>query len=206
MNDIRKITVNTEAASHNLTLLATVKRALNVTGTDDDTFLTESIARASAAIATYCKRVFGQETVTERIWLSSCRDVLNLKRYPNITVASVTIDAVAIDEEDDVLVSDDSGQLIRLENGNPSQWPACQWIEIEYEAGYELLGALPYEIEEACILLVKSAYSAKGRDPMVKSEEVMGVQRIDYWVGSTSGADLPDEVRVKIDPFRNLAV
>lgn len=207
MDDIRQLTVTIAADSQALTLLSTVKRALDIDSdvTTWDSFLTESIARASEIIAAYCSRVFGRETVVETLWLRDSREVINLRRYPDVAIASITEGGTALAEADYFLDAD-SGQLRRLSSGAPSCWSPCQWIDITYDAGYELLGALPYPIEDACVRLVKSAYAAKGRDPMLKADEVFGLGRQEFWVGSTSGADLPDDVVALIAPYRDIAL
>jgi len=207
MDDIRQLTVTTAAASQALTLLSTVKRALDIDSDVEtwDSFLIESIARASEAIGAYCSRVFGRETVVETIWLRDSREVINLRRFPDAVIASITEDGTALAEAD-YLLDAAAGRLRRLSSGSPTCWSACQWIVITYEAGFELLGTLPYPIEDACVRLVKSAYAARGRDPMLKADEVFGLGRQEFWVGSTSGADLPDDVVALIAPYRVIAL
>lgn len=210
MNEIRRLTLDTSAASYALTDLATVKRALDIDAgnTDDDTYLTESIDRASAAIAAYCDRVFAAETVTERIWLTKCRQTINLRRYPNVSITAITEDDVALTEDEDFLIDDEKGQLHRLSDGDPDLWAACVWIVITYQAGFDLPDDIDDAIEDACIRLVRMAYSAQGRDALLKADEVEGIGRQEFWIGSTagSGAELPDEVRILLDPFRNLVI
>jgi hypothetical protein len=46
-------------------------------------------------------------------------------------------------------------------------------------------------------------WAAKGRDPSVKSEEIPGVIRTDYWVGAVGEAgELPPRVVMKLAPYR----
>jgi hypothetical protein len=73
-----------------------------------------------------------------------------------------------------------------------------------YTAGYDLLGGLPDTIEKACIELCKVHWGSRGRDPMVRSIDIPGVKRVDFWVGTTPGADngaIPPTVAGRLERF-----
>src|SRR5512132_4147159 len=70
---------------------------------------------------------------------------------------------------------------------------------LDYQAGYVLPGepgrTLPDDIERAAIMLVKAAWFARTRDPLIRSEDVSGITNTTYWVGGFgNGASLPPDV------------
>jgi hypothetical protein len=63
MNSI--LTVTTPASSYDLTALATVKTELGITDNTENDKLRTWITQASIIAASYCRRVFARETLTE---------------------------------------------------------------------------------------------------------------------------------------------
>src|SRR5579862_1762171 len=102
------LTVITPADSYDLTTLATIKAELEITDTNSDVQLGIFIDQASGECATYCKRVFGKETVSEQFRLGqgsrlhrrSRTEELILARYPIVSITSIT------EEDGTVLVQD----------------------------------------------------------------------------------------------------
>ena len=101
------LTVTTEASSTDLTTLAAVKADMGIA--DADTSLDQKIEQnwipdASAAIATYCDRVFGSESVVETFRIGTrdraCEPVLILERYPASEITSVVEDGTTVDATD----------------------------------------------------------------------------------------------------------
>jgi hypothetical protein len=72
---------------------------------------------------------------------------------------------------------------------------------IVYSAGY---AAIPDDLQEAVILLAKTRWFARARDPMVRSENVSGVYEAAYWLGTGIGGqgDLPIDVAEKLERYR----
>lgn len=197
------ITVTSAAESHNLTTLATVKEELSITGSDKDDLLNRWIREASAAIAGYCNRVFGAETVLEA-FRSGYNGSLVLDRYPVISMTSIAVDDTALVAADYELDAQ-TGVLYRLTSDARSTWSGA--VEIAYRGGYELLDALPSEIEQACILLVKGRHFSRLRDPLVKSEEIPNVMSTSYWVGTVGGSSsLPPEIVALLSPHRRISI
>ena len=115
---------------------------------------------------------------------------------------------------DDVLVdpaeyrhADQSGLIYRIDSsGLPLPWHITKSAVVIYDSGYllpeEENSNLPPALEGAAIELVSSYWTARGRDPALKGEEVPGVYRADYWVGTVGATgDLPPGVMAKIAPF-----
>lgn len=60
---------------------------------------------------------------------------------------------------------------------------------------------LPYDIERACITLVKAYYFSRQRDPLVKSENIQDAVQSSYWIGA-----LPPEVEGILSLHRQPAI
>lgn len=193
------LTVVTPSNTFDLTVKATVKLELGISDTAQDDKLELWIHQASGIFAAECNRVFAKETVSEQFRLTrrypvdwSNQEALPLSRYPVGTITSVTADDVVLDVAD-YEVDPGSGLLYLLSAGVRSSWTA-QKVVVVYAGGYALLGELPQEIERAVISLVKQYFFGGNRDPQLRSEEVINVQRFDYRVssGADDGAYPPD--------------
>jgi uncharacterized phiE125 gp8 family phage protein len=191
-----------------LTTLADVKAALNISGTTDDTFLTASIERASAAVESYCNRTFGTRTETQTFRLDRSRQRLILKAVPVTSITSVTEAGTTLTTADYELDAS-AGFLDRLDGSDKlSTWAASK-IVVTYVAGYVLPGAsgtvtLPADVQACTIDLVARAYHARGRDPQLRSEKILDV--IDQsWTAtdsvSTKGG-LPIDIAERLDAYR----
>lgn len=202
----RILTVTTASTTADLTLLATVKDRLGITVSTYDTRLAQIIKRVSDAIANACNRVFAEETVKETLFIDKSIEAIILARAPATSITSVVVDGTTVDT-DEYTVEEETGKLLRLDtSGNLTTWSPGK-TEITYVGGYELLATLPYDIEEACLVMVSHAWSAGSRDPMAKRIEIPDVQTVDYWVGSVSDpGQFPSAVETLIAPYRRYSV
>jgi len=190
------------ASTGDLTLLATVKAELGITGSDQDAVLTQMIHQASAGIARYCGRTtFARETYRQTEWPARAVPEIILDRDIEVSVDSVTLDDVALAGSDWLL---DGSRLRRMMQGRPSCWLACSKIVVEYQAGYELLATLPYDLERACIDLVKGLQGARQRDPALRSERVLDLMEVTYFGSAAAGqaGGLPPDVAARLEPHR----
>lgn len=195
------LTVITPAMNTRLTTVATVKAELGITGSIEDSWIGAVIDRASDTIARWCNRVFAQETVGQVIRLQHPDDALVLARFPVVAVTSVTVNGTAL-TGDEYEADANTGSLHRLDaNGDRSPWPAGK-ITVTYAAGYVLPGDdgrdLPHDIEWATMLLVKTDYFARQRDPCKKTEVIEGMGR-DEWFG---GGAVIVTVQPLLAPYR----
>ena len=197
------LTVNTPAASLDLTVLATVKLKFGITGTDEDVKISQWIKEASDFIANYCHRVFGKENVTELFRPECYMEYFVLKRIPIVSVTEVIEDGTTLAAAN-YEIDSDVGAIYRLDDNDVRISWLPKKITIKYDAGYVLMGELPYDIEAACIELIKEARSAATREPLAKRIEIPDVETVDYWVGgigeSTFG--LPAQVKATLDLYR----
>ncbi len=200
------LTVTTAATVTNLTTLERVKAELSITDNAGDVLLRAKIREASSDISA---RAWADplETVTETFWdfAYDSREFLLLRRRPNVTISSVTIDDVATT---DYRLDDETGQLYRLTpDGFPWVWLSYKSIVVSYSAGYIMPGQtnanLEPALEGAAIELLQSYWIGRDRDPMIRSEDVPGLGAVQYWVGAVGeSGELPPGVESRIAPFR----
>lgn len=212
MRSIVKVTVPSE--DDGLTTLERVKAELNISNTTSDIVLQAKIDEASDDIRSALGFRVAEETVEQTFWFEHgdyAPEFLILDRAPVTEIASITIDGRAYsgDEIDTIARLDsDTGQLYALCNGYPARWHFWLSIVVEYTGGYVMPSedddcTLPAGIQGACVDLVSSYWSAKGRDPTVKSEEIPGVISTQYWVGAVGeDGELPPSVVTKLAPYR----
>ncbi len=207
------VVTTTPAESRNLTTLANLKLELGITDSADDSLLTAMIAQASAAIESYCGRVFALQTYTETL-PGSAAGTLTLGQSPLRSVASVTFRDALVDADLYSIIEAGAGQLFKASGwGRTSvtrqsiiSWPVedePDYVAV-YDAGYVLptfaaypIGDgtdLPADVEAACIQAAKATYSSRSRDPNLKSEKVGDFWSASYGNGSSasSGTGLPD--------------
>lgn len=201
----RLITVTAAATNFDLTLLATVKDELKITGTADDATLSRYITGASQFLAMRCNRVFAQETVAETFRNGELLECLVLARRPVKSITSIVENAETL-TTDDYELDDLSGLLYRLRNDCRSVW-SWRKIVITHVAGYDLPDDAPSDLNDACIELVKMKISARTRDPTLRAVETPDVLREEFWVGGVGGQDgLPPRVLSVIESYRNVLV
>jgi hypothetical protein len=203
------LTVVTPADSQDLTTLATVKAELEITDISQDVQLALFIDQASGECATYCKRVFGEETVSEQFRLGqgsrlhrrSRTEELILTRYPIASITSITEeDGTVLVEDVDFEIDPDRGIAWRLSGTERCGWRRGKTVVV-YVGGYELLDSLPQTIERACIELVKTYYFASSRDPALRQISLPGVGERQYWVGPKGEPALPSAVTDRLDLY-----
>jgi hypothetical protein len=205
MNSI--LTVTTPASSYDLTALATVKTELGIADNTENDKLRTWITQASIIAASYCRRVFARETLTETFRparnCSSHGEFLILQRRPIASITSVTVDDVAVDAAE-YETDANPGLLYRLDSsGYRSCWYSAKSIIVVYIAGYILLDTLPQDIERAVIMMVKDMRSDSGREQDLIQEDIPGVISRRWWSAGEATRQLPLEISGLLDPYRN---
>lgn len=194
----------TPAVTGNLTVLATVKAELGITGSADDAYLEALICQASGMLAAYCGRItFGTERLRQIERLEQPREAILLKRNLRPRVLSVTEDGTALPASAYEL----SGALLyRLEAERRVPWAIDRKIEITYDSGYDLLTDLPHDLERACLEVIKAQYHARGRDPLLRSDSVEGIGS-SAWLDPRAGMEaLPPQAAALAAPYRAWAL
>ena len=204
------LTVLTPASSRALTTLDAVRDEIDATAGDTDARLSRWIAEETERIETYLGRVLAEEGLQETFRLHDhinrltiMPDCVRLARRPVTAIASISVDGVTL-SADQYEVDSGAGLLYRLHCDRRARW--CGWtLVVDYTAGYASIGAMPRPVEAACLGLIRHRWSARGRDPMLRSLAIPGVATEQYWVGATGeDGDMPPEIAAMLDPFRNV--
>lgn len=208
------LTVTSAASNRKLTTLQRVCDELKLDTGQYDALLNAKIDEASSDAEAYTGQSFAQEGVSETFWHEANDDLplyFLLDRIPVKTIASVTVDDSVIDASL-YRLDPTRGLLFGLDaNGYPLRWMFAKSIVIAYTGGYILPGstpgtgetALPAGVQGAVVDLVTDFWTARGRNPSVKSETNPGVRTVEYWVGAIGEeGELPPRVQMKLAPFR----
>lgn len=208
------LTVITAAEETRLASLTTFKTELGITGTDDDERLGELLDQASALVVAYLDRPLAYEVVSEmfRDGEIPASPDLYVCRWPVVNVVSVTENGVLLDPLY-YEIDGSYGIIYRLDaDGYRTNWQdgATRKVVVQYSAGHRLPGeagrSLPLDIERATMDIARGMYQSQRRDPSLKSMEVPGVLKEDYWVGeigSTVGG-VPSTVASSLDRYRRV--
>lgn len=100
---------------------------------------------------------------------------------------TITVDGTQLAQDgSDYEIDAEAGLIWRLIDGYRMHWTGLVTV-VEYSAGYvcpndTAIGdvTLPYDIQDACLQLVRSAYFGRATDSSVQYELVEGVGRIQY--------------------------
>lgn len=202
-------TVVVAAASATLCTVDDVKEELGITGTAQDAYLGKLVTRCSAAVLQYLGQPEMPETVRDMILpdpepqptiAPGNISGLALSRRPVSAVLSVSEGGTPLVADQDFVLDSASGLLVRLDQvGMPRTWAAAAIVAV-FKSGAD---PLPADITDATIRLVKARWFARGRDPMLRSENIPGVREASYWVAA-GGEDgnMPPDVADILDGYR----
>lgn len=211
------LTVITPATTGDLTVLATLKAELQVSGTEQDAYLTDLIRQASDTIARYCgRKTFGRETVLQtelRGWGIDGSILLERDLEPEIV--SIDENGTALDPATDFSL--DGPLLLRhywtYGASNIPAWRDVSYryavpTSITYKAGFELINGLPYDLERVCLDLCASMYHSRGRDRALRSEKVLDVIEQSWFAdASAQGAGgLPPDIAGRLSQYRRVII
>jgi hypothetical protein len=217
-------TVLTPATNFNLTSVENLRSDLALSDTSiTDDYLDRLIQQSARAIVKHCDLEFAVQTYRDAWKNSSCpltsSNVLLAANLPLVEVTLVSEDGATLASGTSYESNKDSGALYRLNgSGSPQSWSRSNLV-IEYRAGWLLPGeeadeddespptALPPDVEDACIRLVKARLLARGRDSNVRMENVEGVGSKQYWVptGADSG-NIPPDIADILAPYCRVSV
>lgn len=225
----RTTAISAAASTYDMVTLDTLKDELQIADTSYDGRFQRWITQCSRAIMRYSNRTFAVETLTDSFFpdrdpyayqVPNGTPDLQLSRYPVLTRAAdpeasppiaaipapvVIENGLTLVEGTDYVVDYDKGLLQRLgTTGYAIDWPAWN-VTVAYTAGF---ATIPEDVEDACIRLVKGRYYAEQRDPLLKSEDIPGVGKFDYWIDTGKGqnGNMPPDVLDLLDNYRDLKV
>jgi hypothetical protein len=213
--------VVTAALDNALTTVNTVKRDVVIAGSTDDAFIRDLILRASAAIERYTGRKFGLEEVIEKL-PGTGRPTLLLSRIPIVLIDSITFDGTEIDDDDWEIQDVDAGILFNRVGWQSTQliahniepidtgYASFDWV-VAYSGGFVLPGwpdiedsdfdapdiTLPYDIQQACVEMVKNNFQFRDSNTSIQREKV-GEADVTY----INGLALPKPVQQTLDLYR----
>jgi hypothetical protein len=199
----------TPASSLALVTLDEAKTELGIdlADTTQDAAVQQVIDRVSQGISNYCDRVFPRQSYTDQYravcsWLAPGQP-LRTRQAPiglgtgGLPVLTVAEDGATIDPafwEVDI----DTGELYRLDDAGsnvPASWTG-NLIVINYDGGFD---TIPADVEGAALEWITGRWTAKGRDPTIRSETIPDVIARVYSDTSgtayTAGASMPAVVR-----------
>lgn len=196
------VTPASGASAFDLTTIGDVKADLEITAATQDALIARYVSESSLELALACNRVFAKETLSEQYRPDKAKRALILTRRPLAAVTSVSEDGdlvAAADYETDFA----AGLIYRLESDARASFAAAK-IVVVYQAGYDLPGSAPKDLQKAARAMVKAQFLSKGRDPLVRSESVPGVYEVAYWVGGLPGGEAwPADIKAAIDRYSN---
>jgi hypothetical protein len=217
IDNARILDVVTPAPSQDLVSLTDTRDEFDAPRTADAR-LKRYITEASAAVATYTRRVWRQETVTETFYSAffmggwgawgwgwgwrwspyrrsdGAPNPLVLARYPVSSIISVVADGTAFDPTE-YLLDGDKGLLYRWDpDGSIGMAWAAQTVAITYVSGYQLTADVPPDVQQACMAMIRQRYFSRGRNPYLRSQTVPNVQEESYWAGPDLSALPPETI------------
>lgn len=199
-------------ASQDLVTLAELRDELGNPPAADDAHLRRVISRVSAAIGSYCGRVFVRETVSEAFvfqdhlghrghgYNGHHTPSITLRRYPIGSVDTITRDGTALVLGKDYDIDAERGQLVHLSGGYHMPW-FYRTLIVQYTGGYPA-NAIPPDLADAALLLATARYASRGRDPAMRQYSVPGVLEEQFWVNTTN--NLPPDIVSLLSPYREL--
>jgi hypothetical protein len=205
------LSIASSPAETKLVTVDLMKQVLGMTNNDQDALLLRYINAACLDMARYCGRdetfQFETGTATETWYLDASQDApLWPSHWPVTAITSVTEDGTALTSSYYEL--DGKRRLWRMDgSGYRSCWSACK-IVVVYTGGYTLSAGCPADLAQVCIELVTRAWSAKARDPLLKSESIPGVISSDYALPGTAGGIegvMPSDLAGKLNNYRNFS-
>lgn len=198
------LTVLTPPTTSDLTTVAAAARELMLAQDAQFAGLDALIRQASAICARHCARPegFGRATVRQTERLARRTDCIVLDRDLAPAIASVTEGGVALSASAYEL---DGARLFRLSDDRRVPWQPVS-VVVTYDAGYALPGSVPGDLERACLLLMQAMFSARGRDPLLRSESAEGVGAVAYLDPRSGVEALPPQVGGLLDAWLRVSV
>lgn len=182
-----------------LTTVANLRDELGITTGDYDTTLERLINAASERFASLCRREFAYSaSAVERVKGGGTGHIL-VRRAPIVSIEAIKLstgDSTTTYDATDYRIASANAGLIERINGcwpetadlvgvnfDPVASTQRDLIEVTYAGGFvtpqqdaddaELTRSLPYDIEEAVIVMAAQRYKSKGRDMAVTSRKAL---------------------------------
>ncbi len=184
------------------------KRHLNVTTTTDDAEILAFIGGATFAIEAYVQNAVVQRAFTEDytagngLRIGGARRIY-LKRYPIVSVASITDDESNTVSSDDYIIVADEGYL-----EHDWRWPAPvgRWTVVYTAGRYTTTKTVEQHWKTACKLLLADYWNLPQSNVQSKKIGDLSIAYRDE-SGSDASADvMPKAVRRLLAPFKSVSI
>lgn len=178
-------------------------------GGTQDSQVGRMIGQVSAAINTYCNRIFVRQS-----YRSQFRYACNWLGYGSplvLSQAPIAVDGFGVlvlaASEDGTLVDTtewqvdrNTGMLYRLDSaGAFSSWSGTL-ISVDYDAGFDLI---PDDVQAAALDWMSGRWNTRGRDPALRSLTIPDVVSESYFdPAAASASGMPSTVRNTLDQYR----
>lgn len=211
-------------ATNALLETATLETELGIAAGTMDDVLNRIINRVSDQIQNYIGReLYYEEDIAESI-TGSPSTILQVKRTPMHSIASITYDGSTIDSSNYEIHSTNAGQIYRPSgwtwtaevanspSGDPLPGTERKLYVVTYTAGYitakqETDGAgsrtLPWDIEDAATMLAVMRYRQIGKSLGVQEESLLS-GRIRYF--DSANASIPQSIKDILDTYADVAM
>ena len=173
-----------------LTTVTAVQEYLGLAAGTDGELLTTMIARASAAICSYCGCEFAAADYDE-YYDGDGTDSVVLQQRPVIEMTTLSEDGSDIAAEDYVVYAQTG--IVRLKSGSFGRGAGT--IRAQYWAGYE---TIPGDVEQAAIEWTAALYQSRETGGRTATTERVG----DYAVTHATTEGAPANVRAALEPYR----
>lgn len=182
-------------AANALTTLSAVKSDLSITDTTKDIQLTRIINAVSDYIENFTGRIFYRDAAIVEKAKGYGYAHLVVQRTPINSITQIKFRDAIVDSDDYSIDSAESGTIIKTGGWNwtvqtmvsasrpPVPGTERLLYEVTYDGGYYTpkqeednaanTRALPWDLEDAAIELVRQTYHAKSRDPNIASERLL---------------------------------
>ncbi len=206
--------VTTPAAVAALVDLPTVKTDLGITETATDAWLNLTINRVSSSITNYCNRTFPVQSYQDTFRPDRTRNpmgdpllysssapsyaVIQMAAWPTVSIASVNENYLLLDpslyENDPV-----TGQLMRLDQYDNAYWWSMSKLVVDYTAGF---ATIPMDVQDAALRMVRKAWFARTRDPLIKHQSLPNLGDTEFWVSTGNAGNMPPDITDILDNYR----
>lgn len=207
------LTIVTAASDRSLLTTAQMRAAVGLDTSDASqdaalarfgVMIADAISRdCCVAAAPATPATLRQEAVSEVFRPFRARFGLLLSRRPATSVSSVVSDGVTLDA-DEYELDATRNVLIALSDDAEIKWTGKK-ITVGYVAGY---ATVPDALVLAASKLLRLLWAEDGpgarSDPNLKSVEIDGVGRREWWVGGASDPLMSAEIQDLLFPFRSL--
>jgi len=196
------MTVDADVA---LVTLDQAKSWLKISGSTEDSILTDLVNRSGALANTYTGRHLKSKEWTE-YYDGDGGTVLQLKQFPVTAITSINVDPkrewsadTLVDLTADSLQNMNAG-IVRLWNAGGAFWRGRANVKVVYTAGYKDATdtLVPYDLQEAALLIIMYSYKRHYQDQRIGLQsETIGQKTIAF-----TNESIPKKAQAILDQYR----